>query len=67
LLDLSPEHAAACPSLDWASISGEFGFTSMPITAALTGVVDFLADIDISSFGNVADPNIWSKVTAAEH
>jgi enoyl-CoA hydratase/carnithine racemase len=28
----------------------------------LTGLVDFMADIDIPSFGNAADPNIWYKV-----
>jgi enoyl-CoA hydratase/carnithine racemase len=28
----------------------------------LTGVSDFMADIDIASFGNVADPNVWSKI-----
>ena len=28
----------------------------------LTGVDDFMADIDLASFGNVADPNVWSKI-----
>jgi enoyl-CoA hydratase/carnithine racemase len=28
----------------------------------LTGVGDFMVDLDVQSFGNVADPNVWSKV-----
>jgi enoyl-CoA hydratase/carnithine racemase len=28
----------------------------------LTGLGDFIAEIDIPSFGNVADPNIWYKI-----
>jgi len=28
----------------------------------LTGVGDFMVDVDVPSFGNVGDPNVWSKV-----
>ncbi len=28
----------------------------------LTGVGDYMADIDFATFGNVGDPNVWSKV-----
>jgi enoyl-CoA hydratase/carnithine racemase len=28
----------------------------------LTGVTDYMAEIDFATFGNVGDPNVWSKV-----
>lgn len=28
----------------------------------LTGVGDFMADIDVGSFGNVGDPNVWARI-----